>query len=154
MKRGTQNQFFSTPSALIKRESLTKPPPISGSNWPLMFVSFVICFGLISRADQLVFTNLPPNGGGAVRTLVASGNQLYVGFALPPPVFVPADPVLAQWDGKAWSALGGGLRPFSQNLFVFTIVPAGTNLFVGGEFITPDGLATNLRFGMALSGRR
>jgi hypothetical protein len=69
---------------------------------------------------------------------------LYVGFVLSPPVIVPADPVLAQWDGKAWSALGGGLQPLLQNLRVSTIVPAGTNLFVGGEFITPDGLATNL----------
>jgi hypothetical protein len=97
-----------------------------------------------SRADQPVFTPLPPYGASRVSAVAVSSNQLCVGFAFNPPVTAPITPPLAQWDGNAWSPLGAGLQPFSQNLNVSAIARSANNLFVAGVFITPDGLATNL----------
>jgi hypothetical protein len=108
-----------------------------------IFLLIASCVESLSRADQPVFTALPPYGGSQRAGLVVSGNQLYVAFLIPP--WDIADSPLAQWDGNAWSSLGGaGLRRVGQELSVSSIAGTSSNLFVAGQFITPDGSATNL----------
>ena len=70
---------------------------------------------------------------GGVNTLALSGNNLFVGGSFtvatnsgPAPV---AASRIAQWNGNAWSALGGGV-----NNSVSALAISGTNLYAGGSF--------------------
>jgi hypothetical protein len=72
-----------------------------------------------------------------VTALAVSGDNLYVGGC-----FTNAGGVavtnIAQWNGRAWSALGSGI-----NGIVYALAVSGTNLYAGGWFTTAGGVPTN-----------
>jgi hypothetical protein len=81
---------------------------------------------------------------GSVRTLAASCNDLYVGGSFRS-VNGQASWGVAKWDGDAWTAMGTGLASqYKPAPVVLAMAVCGSNLFVGGSFITADGTATNL----------
>lgn len=49
---------------------------------------------------------------------------------------------IAKWDGRAWSALGGGASPNVLSLAIFDD-GAGPALYAGGRFISMDGVTVN-----------
>lgn len=77
------------------------------------------------------------------RQLVISGNTLYaVGD------FTKAGTVttrgIAKWDGAAWSRIGNGVGPknrFGDEGRLYAIAVSGNNLYLGGEFVSMDGVA-------------
>jgi hypothetical protein len=80
-----------------------------------------------------------PLGGGAqsyVRALAVAGTNLFMGGDFtsvyrPDTISVAGTSRIAQWNGSAWSALGGG-----AGANVYALAVSGTNLYVGGGFVS------------------
>jgi hypothetical protein len=85
-------------------------------------------------------------GGSSIALSLAvfdhgTGPALYVGGS-----FTTAGGIatrsIARWDGKAWSALGGGISLTVWELEVFDD-GSGAALYVGGQFVSAGGVLTN-----------
>ena len=79
-------------------------------------------------------------GGGAssaVYALAVSGTDLYVGGSFAGVYSSDTTQVtargIAKWDGRKWSALGGGVN---SSGIVRALAVSGTDLYVGGQFVT------------------
>ena len=90
--------------------------------------------------------------------LAVIGSTVYTRFYISEAGGVPVN-CIAQWIGSAWSALGSGLGPqvgpqgpVMPCLTALTV--NGTDLYVGGHFLTAGGVtANNITNGTALLGR-
>ncbi|MCB0116926.1 MAG: hypothetical protein KDD84_22660, partial [Caldilineaceae bacterium] len=77
-----------------------------------------------------------------VEAMLAIGADLYVGGQFD--YAGGADsPVLAQWNGNAWSPLAADIERFGKGEVHALAVTADGGLYVGGEFTTVDDLLTN-----------
>jgi hypothetical protein len=74
--------------------------------------------------------------------LVVSGTDLYIGGIFGEAGGMPANKI-ARWDGHAWSALGSGMGGGFSIPRVYALAVSGTDLYVGGEFSTADGVPVN-----------
>jgi len=75
----------------------------------------------------------------AVHSLAAIGGDLYVGGQF---VYVGSSLVarnIARWDGVGWHTLGAGDDFNGAGGNVFALTPFGSDLFVGGQFMTVRG---------------
>jgi hypothetical protein len=77
-----------------------------------------------------------------VAAIAVSGADVYAGG-----VFDLADGIqanhIAKWNGASWSNLGSGLEGEEDNARVQAIVPAGTDIYVGGRFTSAGGSPAN-----------
>jgi hypothetical protein len=93
-------------------------------------------------------------GGGAVtdrvRTVSASGTDVYIGGDFTDVAGIGQADKIAKWNGSAWSAVGangaGTNGIFSPTSSVYAIRAAGSRVYVGGAFANANGnpLADNL----------
>jgi len=84
-----------------------------------------------------------PNNRPAVYALAVSGTNLYAGGNFTTAGGVSAN-YIARWDGSAWSALSSGIGDSSQqNLCVYALAASGTNLYVGGSFLSAGEVPAN-----------
>ncbi len=80
--------------------------------------------------------------GTSVNAIAVMGSTVYVGGEFRQIGGVAATN-LACWDGTAWTAVGGGLQAGAY-LTVRALLPAGTDLYVAGSFLSPGtGVALN-----------
>ena len=77
-----------------------------------------------------------------VAALVIAGSNVYAGgaflFATNTGGVVVAANRVAKWDGSSWSALGEGM-----NDYVAALAVSGSDVYVGGNFISVGGIAAN-----------
>ena len=101
----------------------------------------------IVKWDGSTFTSLGTGLNGQANVVAVDKNDnVYVGG-----VFTVAGGItvngIAKWDGSAWSALGSGISGYfsggmaSQVLAI--TVDNTNNVYVGGDFLTMDGVAVN-----------
>ena len=50
---------------------------------------------------------------------------------------------IAKWNGSSWSPLGSWISEYGYAGYVYAMVTAGSNLYVGGMFTTAGGIAAN-----------
>ncbi len=87
------------------------------------------------------------SGGAAlgllVRSLAASGTNIYVGTDSVDIAGIPQADHVAKWSGSAWSALGsdtaGGGGWFPSNAFVYSLATSGSHVFAGGAWSNANG---------------
>ncbi|WP_022826361.1 hypothetical protein [Hymenobacter norwichensis] len=79
----------------------------------------------------------------AIKTIVQSGNDIYVGGAFTSVGGIKAAYV-AKWNGTAWSSLGTGMANGGAEgtVLVLAVAPNG-DVYAGGDFIQADGSAAN-----------
>lgn len=91
-------------------------------------------------------TDQDPAVDDVVRSLTASGTNVYVGTdAVDVANIAQADHV-ARWNGSAWSAVGtdhtGTNGWFPTTTFIYGLAHSGSLLFAAGSFQNADGIAT------------
>lgn len=89
----------------------------------------------------------PLSGGvdGIVRAIAVSGSDVYVGGEFTRAGDVEAA-ALARWDGRRWFPVGPGLsgsRDAVRPVAVYALAVRGSDVYVGGRFMTAAGLAAN-----------
>jgi hypothetical protein len=97
----------------------------------------------IARWDGSAWTALGSGLSSYVNALVVSGTNLYVGGNFGSAGDLTAGTAVAakgivNWNGSSWSALGSGV-----DNSIFALGMSGTNLYVGGRFITVGGVVAN-----------
>ena len=102
----------------------------------------------IAKWDGSSWSALGSGLNSNVFALAVSGDDLYAGGWFTSAGGTAARNI-AKWDGSSWSALGSGIAelqaeegeelPYSSGVYALAI--SGTDLFVGGNFITAGGIA-------------
>jgi hypothetical protein len=75
-----------------------------------------------------------------VRAIAVShnNNDVYVGGRFTAAGGVPADGI-AKWDGRSWSALGGGIRAGGFDGTLWALTMNGNDVYAGGQFVEAGG---------------
>ncbi len=95
----------------------------------------------IARWDGSSWAKMLPGFDDAVYTVaITAGDVVYAGGKF---ITVAGSPTpvlnrIAKWDGSVWSALGTGV-----NSSVFAVIARSNEVFVGGDFISADGMTAN-----------
>jgi hypothetical protein len=96
----------------------------------------------IARWDGNTWSPLGGGVNGTVRALAVFGGKIYAGGT-----FTAAGGYainyIAKWDGSNWSAVGGGLSGDPSLAVVYSLVPNGSDLYVGGSFDSAGGHGAN-----------
>lgn len=94
-----------------------------------------VAAGSVARWNGTNWTGLGSGVDNTVSALAVSGSNLYAGGKFTTATNVGGAPVpashVARWDGSSWSPIGLGL-----DNSVYALAISGTNLFVGGFFVT------------------
>ena len=81
-----------------------------------------------------------------VRSLTASGTNVYVGTDAKDVAGIAQADHVARWDGSAWSALGSNTAGtdgwFPASAFINGLTPRGSNVYATGSFQNANGDAT------------
>jgi hypothetical protein len=95
----------------------------------------------VARWDGTNWSSLGAGVSGSVFALAISGTDLFVGGRFHTAGDIGATNI-AKWNGATWEALGGGVDQggFYSNVGVQALYASGSNLFVGGQFLTAGGL--------------
>jgi len=96
----------------------------------------------IAKWDGISWAALGSGMNNSVDALAVSGSDLYAGGYFATAGGVAASRI-AKWDGTSWSSLGSGLSGGNGFLRVSALAVSGSELFVGGEFSSADGIAAN-----------
>ncbi len=83
-----------------------------------------------------------PFYSGQVMALAVAGTNLYVGGSFGHAGFATAYNI-ARWDGITWSALSAGTSGNAPSPTVYALATSGSNVYVGGDFITAGGFPAN-----------
>ncbi|MCH8477132.1 MAG: hypothetical protein LAT56_04215 [Wenzhouxiangella sp.] len=119
-----------------------------GGNFTQANAGAPISANRIARWDGTSWSVLGSGGGngigGTVRALAMSGSDLYVGGQFTQ-VNIGAGITanyIARWDGSTWSSLGsGGGNGVSGTVFALAV--SGTDLYVGGQFMEVNCMASS-----------
>jgi hypothetical protein len=83
--------------------------------------------------------------GGRVRSLAASGTDVYVAADAINIDNIPQADHIAKWNGSAWSAMGANTAGtngwFDSYAFIYSMVTSGPLVFVAGSFQNANGIA-------------
>jgi hypothetical protein len=97
----------------------------------------------IAKWDGTSWSAMGSGTDDQVSSIAVSGNVVYAGGYFDHAGGVSVNHV-AQWDGSAWSALGSGLEKSGPGeVLVLALTPAGSDLYVGGEFETAGGVSAD-----------
>ena len=101
----------------------------------------------IAQWNGSVWSALGAGVNSNVDAIAVSGTNLFAGGYFTTAGTVTANGV-AQWNGTSWSALGMGLAESNiiygvQNVVVYALAVADTNLYISGDFTSAGGLAAN-----------
>ncbi len=94
----------------------------------------------IARWDGSSWSALGDGVTGQVNALAVCGNDVYVGGWFTSVGGVPAKNI-AKWNGSTWSALSSGTGDENFSGGVHAIAVIGTNIYVGGDFLTAGGVS-------------
>ena len=90
----------------------------------------------IAKWDGSAWSALGSGLSGTVNALVRTGTHLYAGGSFSTIVGGTTANNIARWDGLAWVALGSGTSGTGVNNTVNALAWDGSNLYVGGSFMT------------------
>jgi hypothetical protein len=98
----------------------------------------------VAKWDGSAWSALGSGIGGDVFALAVSGSNLYAVGYFTTAGGVPAN-FISKWNGSAWSALGSGLGSRTDGFSpdVRALAVSGTDLYVGGDFVTAGGVRVN-----------
>jgi trimeric autotransporter adhesin len=102
----------------------------------------------IARWDGRSWHPLGTGVDGSVHAIAVHGTTVYVGGAFNTAGDLDASR-LAQWDGENWSPVGTGAGPVDdyfgspQPGYVYALAVVDSRLYVGGDFVSIDGVAAN-----------
>jgi hypothetical protein len=94
--------------------------------------------GNIAKWNGQNWSSLAGGVNGAIRTIIANGDDIYVGGAFTSAGGVAATN-LARWDGTNWWPVGGG----PGGSVVNALVVDGKTLYVGGTFTNAGGVSVH-----------
>jgi trimeric autotransporter adhesin len=77
-----------------------------------------------------------------VNAIAVSGTDVYVAGSFTMAGGVPVAGI-AKWNGSSWSSLGSGMSPNGSVPHIAAIAVSGTDVYVGGDFRTVDGVPAN-----------
>jgi hypothetical protein len=81
-------------------------------------------------------------GVGGVSEMAVIGSDLYVAGQFTTAGGIAANRI-AKWNGTSWSALGSGVAGSSSYAVISALAVNGSDLYVGGQFITAGGISAN-----------